>query len=161
MGCPSLVANPPEAYRKERMLDSIPFSGMAVTSDIGDPRDIHPRNKRTVGNRLAAWALHYIYGRENIIPSGPLIKDIRVRKNRLILSFRYASGGFATADEQPIRGFSLDGSSTTTAISKRKKIVLPFTSKPSYVYYGSAPYYSTNLINKAGLPAFTFRLKIN
>lgn len=146
---------------QRKMLDSIPFSGMAVTSDIGDPRDVHPRNKRTVGNRLAVWALHYTYGRENVMPSGPLIKNLRVRKNRLILSFRYASGGFATADGQAIRGFSLDGSSTTTAISKRKKIVLPFTSKPSYVYYGWEPYSSANLINKAGLPASTFRIKIN
>jgi sialate O-acetylesterase len=146
---------------QRKMLDSISFSGMAVTSDIGDPWDVHPRNKRTVGNRLAVWALHYTYGRENVMPSGPLIKNLRVRKNRLILSFRYASGGFATADGQAIRGFSLDGSSTTTAISKRKKIVLPFTSKPSYVYYGWAPYSSGNLINKAGLPASTFRKKIN
>jgi sialate O-acetylesterase len=146
---------------QRKMLDSISFSGMAVTSDIGDPRDVHPRNKRTVGNRLAAWALHYKYGRENIIPSGPLIKDIRVRKNRLILSFRYSSGGLATSDGQHIRGFSVDGKTGTTVKIKRKKIVLPFNSKPSYVYYGWAPYSSANLINKAGLPASTFRKKIN
>jgi len=60
-----------EAQRKAL---TIPHTGMAVATDIGNARDIHPRNKQDVGSRLAQWALHQTYKRNDIVPSGPLYK---------------------------------------------------------------------------------------
>ncbi len=142
-------------------LDSIPNSGMAVSSDIGNPRDVHPRNKRTVGYRLAAWALHHQYGVKKIVPSGPLLNRVSLKKNSVVLRFKYASSGFSTSDHQPVRGFSFDGKTALTPILKRKKIILPFDSKPDHVFYGWEPFSTANLINNAGFPASTFYKKIN
>ena len=63
--------------------------GMAVTSDIGDPYDVHYKDKKPVGERLARWALHNEYGRADIVPSGPLFRSARTTGNRLAVSFDY------------------------------------------------------------------------
>src|SRR5690606_13433185 len=65
---------------QRKMLAEIPKTGMAVTSDIGDPKDVHPTEKITVGKRLAQWAIHQEYGL-NDVPSGPLLKDFSVAKD--------------------------------------------------------------------------------
>ncbi|MBU7578756.1 MAG: hypothetical protein KAF40_11905 [Flavihumibacter sp.] len=145
---------------QREQLDSIPYSGMAVSSDIGHATDVHPRNKRTVGYRLANWALHYYYGNKQQLPSGPLIKKVKLRSDRLELYFSCQGKGLATPNGQPLRGFSFDGSTPVTAILKRKKVVVPFQHRPDVIYYGWQPYSIGNLVNSEGMPASTFTFKI-
>jgi sialate O-acetylesterase len=145
---------------QRNQLDSITYSGMAVSSDIGHPTDVHPRNKRTVGYRLANWALHYYYGDKQQSPSGPLFKKAKLKSNRLELYFSHSGKRLTTSDDQPIRGFSFDGSTAVTAILKRKKLILPFQHRPDTVYYGWQPYSIGNLVNSEGMPASTFTFKI-
>ena len=71
---------------------SIPNTGMACTIDIGDSRDIHPKNKIDVGERLALWALAKTYGKKDLVFSGPMYKSMKIEGNRIRLSFDYADG---------------------------------------------------------------------
>jgi sialate O-acetylesterase len=71
----------------------IPHTGMAVTIDIGDAADIHPKNKEDVGNRLAFWALKQDYGQTNRVCSGPLYKGMKVEEDKIRVSFDYADSG--------------------------------------------------------------------
>ncbi|HEY8398137.1 MAG TPA: sialate O-acetylesterase [Flavihumibacter sp.] len=146
---------------QRRQLDSIPYSGMAVTSDKGHPTDVHPRDKRTVGYRFAALALYHQYGKKKTVYSGPQLKSVTVKRNRIIARFRHTAGGLTTSDGQPLRELSFNGSDPVNAILKKKKIIIPYTEKPAYLYYGWAPYSKGNLVNDAGLPASTFSTKLS
>ncbi|WP_290797312.1 sialate O-acetylesterase [Flavihumibacter sp. UBA7668] len=145
---------------QRELLDSIPYSGMAVTSDIGNPRDVHPRNKRAVGKRLSAWALNQLYGKKSIVASGPLLHSVCIRGKKLIIRFDYTAGRLQASDGLNLRGFSLDGKTESPAILRKKKVIMNFSQLPTAVYYGWAPYSTGNLINKAGLPASTFKKQI-
>ncbi|MCP4376735.1 MAG: sialate O-acetylesterase, partial [bacterium] len=72
---------------------SIPNTGMAVLTDLGDARDIHPRNKQDVGERLALWALAKDYGKKDLVYSGPMYKSFKVDGAKLILSFDHVGSG--------------------------------------------------------------------
>jgi len=66
---------------------AIPTCGMAVIIDIGEAKDIHPKNKFDVGERLARWAMHDLYDKKNTIVSGPIYKSMRIKGNKAVLSF--------------------------------------------------------------------------
>ena len=68
-------------------------TGMAVTADIGNVDDIHPRNKQLVGQRLALWALAKTYGRKDRVCSGPLYKSMLVEGNKIRLEFDPVGSG--------------------------------------------------------------------
>lgn len=142
-------------------MDSIPNSGMAVTSDVGHPRDVHPRDKRTVGYRLAAWALYHQYGKKDQVFSGPKLRSIAVKRNHLVLRFQHSAGGLRTSDGKALRGFSFDGKTPVNAVLRKTKLKLPYTVLPNHLYYGWAPWSTANLVNGAGLPASTFSQKIS
>jgi sialate O-acetylesterase len=72
---------------------SIPKTGMAVTIDIGDAEDIHPRNKFDVGERLALWALAKDYGKTDLVWSGPLYKGMKVEGNKVRIRFDSVGSG--------------------------------------------------------------------
>ena len=84
----------------------IPHTGMAVSSDRGDSLDVHPKQKREVGERLAAWALNKTYGYKNVIPSGPLYKSVVFSGGAAYISFDYAEG-LSTSDGKPLRTFEV------------------------------------------------------
>ena len=71
----------------------VPKTGMAVITDIGEARDIHPKNKFDVGERLALWALRDDYGKKNLIVSGPLYKSMKVEDNKIRIEFDSVGGG--------------------------------------------------------------------
>jgi len=138
-----------------------PQTGMAVTIDIGDENDIHPRNKLDVGRRLAAWALAGTYG-QKVIPSGPLFESYIVNGSEVRIRFKHADG-LKTIDGGPLKGFAVAGEDRRfvwadaridgdTVIVSSSKI-----SKPVAVRYGWADNPIANLYNKAGLPASPFR----
>ena len=138
-----------------------PQTGMAVTIDIGDENDIHPRNKLDVGRRLAAWALADTY-KQKVIPSGPLFDRYTVNGNEVRIRFKHADG-LKTMDGGPLKGFALAGEDrhfvwADARIEGDTVIVSsPKISKPVAVRYGWADNPIANLYNKAGLPASPFR----
>ena len=77
----------------------LPGTGMAVIIDIGEARDIHPRNKQDVGARLALWALAKDYGKQ-IVPSGPLYKSMKVEGNKIRVLFDYAGSGLMAGKKE-------------------------------------------------------------
>lgn len=82
--------------------------GMAVVTDAADSTDIHPRNKRVAGERLALWALAKQYGKD-VEYSGPLFKTLKAEGNKAVLSFEYADGGLMTPNNEPVKGFLVAG----------------------------------------------------
>ncbi|HWL74853.1 MAG TPA: hypothetical protein VNQ74_13370, partial [Burkholderiaceae bacterium] len=138
-----------------------PATGMAVTIDIGDEIDLHPRNKLDVGRRLAAWALAGSYG-ENVVPSGPLFDRSTIAGDKVRIRFKYGSG-LKTIDDGPLKGFAIAGEDrrfvwADARIDGDTVIVSsPMVPKPAAVRYGWADNPIANLYNKAGLPASPFR----
>lgn len=146
---------------QRRLMDSIPFTRMVVSSDCGDSLDVHPRYKRPVGERLARWALSEQYG-YSLLPSGPLFDRVESYGSRLIVSFRYADG-LKSGDGQPLHCFEIAETEglyyPAHAVVKGNQIELtaPQVHTPRYVRYAWQPYTRANLVNAAGLPASTFR----
>ena len=88
---------------------SLPNTGMAVTIDIGEEKDIHPKNKQEVGKRLAAVALNKTYGKGNVY-NGPQYESMKVEGNKAILSFNKTGGDLNTNDPHGyLKGFEMAG----------------------------------------------------
>jgi hypothetical protein len=147
---------------QRRMLASIENSAMVVTSDLGDPVDVHPRNKRDVGHRLALAALGMVYQRDNVT-SGPLFAAARHIEREVWISFSYAEG-LQTTDGAAPNGFEVAGVDQVfhpvTARIQSDSVVLNCDgiTAPAQVRYGWMPFPKPplNLCNAAGLPASTF-----
>lgn len=144
---------------QRKLLSEIKNGGMAVCSDIGFKNDVHPTNKKDVGERLARWALNKTY-KQNIIPSGPLPEKATYTNGKLIISFKYSAKGLKTSDGKAIRGFSVDGKNDTEATIGDIGITININAKPEYVYYGWKPFSDGNLVNSENLPASTFKIKV-
>ena len=143
---------------------SLPNTGMAVTIDLGEAEDIHPRNKQEVGKRLAAIALHKTYGKP--IPwSGPLFKSLSIENDKAIVSFDHSSCGLIVRENsEEVKGFEIAGSDghfyPAVATIDGNQIVLqnPSVKVPAAVRYAWADNsIDANLYNKDGFPAAPFR----
>jgi len=136
--------------------------GMAVVTDAADSLDIHPRNKRITGERLAAWALAKQYGK-NVAYSGPVFRSMKVEGNKAILSFEYAESGLMTPENTPVVGFIVAGADQqfypATAVIKGSKLEIsaPQVNVPVAVRYGYCNFFRVDLYNKYGFPAVPFR----
>lgn len=154
-------------YSQLQLLKIIPNSGMAVSSDIGDLTNVHPRHKNEVGERLARLALNFTYLQKNIIPYGPIPLKAIQTNGQIIISFQYAGTQLKTGDGKRLRGFVLRNDKgiekEANAFIQKNKIVIVFdkNEKPVKVLYGWKPYTDANLVNSEGLPASTFELEIN
>lgn len=150
----------PEFRNEQRkMLQLIPYSGMAVCSDIGAKDDVHPANKKDVGERLARWALSNTY-KQAVVPSGPLPVKAVYTNGNVIVSFQYMARGLKTSDDGKIKGFSLDGTTEAPAVFGNSGVLIYTKEKPVYIYYGWRPYSNGNLVNSENLPASTFKIKV-
>ena len=147
---------------QRRLMAEIPHTGMAVSSDRGDSLDVHPKQKREVGERLAAWALNKTYGYKNVIPSGPLYKSVVFSGGAAYISFDYAEE-LSTSDGKSLRTFEVAGDDglfyPAQAVVENGKIKVwsDKVKEPETVRYGWQPFTRANLVNGAGLPASTFR----
>ncbi len=136
-------------------------TGMAVTIDIGDANDIHPRNKQDVGKRLSLWALAKDYGRD-IVYSGPLYKMMEIDGSNVIIHFDHAGSGL-TAKGGSLKGFAIAGPDRkfvwADAEIKGDTVVVSSSevAKPVAVRYAWAKNPVCNLYNQEGLPASPFR----
>ena len=147
---------------QRRLLASLPHSGMAVSSDLGDSLDVHFHTKRPLGHRLAVLALHNDYGFTHVVPSGPLLRTVEFRGREACLTFDYADG-LHTSDDQPLRTFEIaehEGQfhpAQATIVGDKVRLTCPEVQHPHLVRYGWQPFTRANLVNAAGLPASTFR----
>ncbi|PCE66530.1 sialate O-acetylesterase [Sediminicola luteus] len=149
----------PEFRNQQRLLLSkITHGGMAVSSDVGAKNDVHPTDKKTVGQRLARWALNQTYGRP-IVPSGPLVKSAIFDGSKVVVDFEFDTG-LQGGNGQNIRGFSLDGKNEILCTLVNNRIWIPCRNNPEYVYYAWRPFSEANLVNGEGLPASTFKIKV-
>ncbi len=139
----------------------LPKVGMAVITDVGDEKDIHPTKKEPVGARLALAARGIAYG-ERIVYSGPEYKSMKVKGSEIILSFKSVGSGLE-ARGGDLKGFAICGADKkfvwAKAEIKGNKVVVssPDVAAPVAVRYGWANYPVVNLWNKDGLPATPFR----
>ena len=90
-----------ELREAQNMTLSLPKTGMAVTTDVGNPKDIHPTNKQDVAHRLAANALKADYG-QNIVYSSPIFDNVKFDNNKALVSFKYSEGGLIVKDNTAI-----------------------------------------------------------
>lgn len=153
----------PELREAQTMALALSNTGMAVTIDIGEADDIHPRNKRDVGYRLAQAALHTSYRNTEVVPSGPLYKSMTVLDGAVHISFDYTGSGLTTTDNAKLQGFAIAGEDRVfrwaDAIIQDDKVIVshPDIPNPVAVRYGWANNPIVNLYNEEGLPASPFR----
>ena len=161
------IANRPSwpSFRNSQRLlsQSIPCVGMAVTSDVGDATDVHPRNKRPVGERLARLALHDTYNYNDVVPAGPLFSSAVFADGAAYVHF-INSAGLTTSDGEAPRTFEiaeLPGRYYPATASIQPdgivRVSSPQVKSPRFVRYAWQAYTTANLINSAGLPASTFK----
>jgi len=148
---------------QEEMLKSLALTntGMAVTVDVGEAGNIHPKNKQAVGKRLALWALGTTYGKD-LVHCGPLYKCSRKQDGKIVVEFDHVGGGLA-AEGNRLKGFAVAGADKkfvfAEATIKGDTVVVssPEVEDPVAVRYAWAANPDCNLFNRAGLPASPFR----
>lgn len=155
----------PELWEAQtKTLTASKNTGMAVTTDIGDLADIHPKNKQDVGLRLALWALAKDYGQKDLVYSGPLYESHAVEGNKIRVKFKHATGLQAKSGEPQL--FTIAGEDMkfvpAKAVIDGETVVVSSdeVAKPVAVRYGWSEWAEPeqyNLFNKAGLPASPFR----
>jgi sialate O-acetylesterase len=140
---------------------SVPYTGMAVTTDNGDSLNIHPRNKELVGHRLALWALKNQYGQKELEASGPVYRDQHIEGSRIRLRFDHAKG--LVAKDGPLTEFTIAGTDgrfvPAQAIIEGETILVwsDEVPAPKAVRFAWKHVPHPNLFNAAGLPASPFR----
>jgi len=159
----------------QRRCLELPNTGLAVIHDIGNPTDIHPKNKQDVGIRLALWTLAKDYGK-NLVYSGPLYKGIEIKGNEAHIHFTCTGSGLMAGKKNgleptkevqaKLEGFAIAGNDKVwhwadarigaqgkTAIVSSKNVQAPVAVRYAYRWNPA----KSNLYNREGLPAAPFR----
>jgi sialate O-acetylesterase len=153
------------AFRESQLKSlAVPNTAMVVTIDAGEWNDIHPDNKKTVGDRLALAAWKLAYNEKDMVASGPLYRSAVSEKNKIILNFDHTGSGLISIDGEPLSQFAIAGTDkkfvwANAQIEGDKVIVWSDrVDAPLYVRYAWADNPDgANLYNKEGLPASPFR----
>jgi len=138
-----------------------PNTGMVITLDIGEEKDIHPANKQDVGLRFAKLALHHDYGQKDIVPSGPLYKNHRLFSNYIDIEFDYIGSGLMGKNK--LNGFEIAGAEGVFIPAKAKiinnqiRVSAQKVKNPKRIRYGWKNYFEATLFNQEGLPASSFQ----
>jgi sialate O-acetylesterase len=145
---------------------SVPNTGMAVTTDVGALDDIHPRDKKTVGHRLALLARARTYGEAGLVDSGPVFAGLSADGARLRVRFTSVGGGLRTRDGRPPDAFEVAGEGGAFAPASAQidgdSVLLSAEGVPApramrFAWHQEA---SPNLVNAEGLPASPFRASL-
>ncbi|TNE72846.1 hypothetical protein EP331_06155 [bacterium] len=153
-----------ELREAQTMTLSVPNTGMVVTTDVGNPKDIHPTNKQTVGKRLAAQALHDVYQQKQV-HTGPMYSGMEIQGNTIVVSFNDVGSGLMTPNKYGyVMGFEIAGEDGVfkfaKAYIKGDKVIVyhPEIEHPKVVHFGwSGNAEDCNLYNMEGFPAVPFR----
>ena len=146
----------------QRQAMNINNTGMVVTLDIGNPEDIHPKNKKDVGKRLALWALAKTYGNNNLVHSGPIFKSMKIEGSKIRVSFDYIGSGLKCKGDK-LTCFTIAGNDRmfyeANAVIEDNTVVVssPKVKNPVAVRFAFNNSDEPNLFNKEDLPASTFR----
>ena len=143
---------------------SIPNTGMAVTIELGEWNDIHPDNKKDVGERLALIARHHLYGEKALVYSGPLYHSQQITGNKIVISFTNVGSGLVSIDGEELSQFAIAGADKKFVWAKAKitgnkvEVWSDEVPEPKYVRYAWADNpVDPNLYNAEKLPASPFR----
>jgi sialate O-acetylesterase len=143
---------------------SVPNTGMAVAIDLGEWNDIHPGNKKPVGERLALAAMKVAYGENDIVYSGPIYQSSKIDGNKIVITFSNAGSGLVSIDGEELSHFAIAGADKkfvwAKAIIENNTVVVwnENIPDPAFVRYAWADNPDgANLYNKEGLPASPFR----
>lgn len=143
-------------------LKTVPHTGMAVTTDIGNYTNIHPANKQDVGLRLALWALAKNYGKADLAYSGPVYQSAKTEGDKIRVSFEHAKG-LKARDGKPLTHFTVAGEdqkfmpAEATVEGDTLVVRSADVSKPVAVRFAWDESSEPNLVNASGLPASPFR----
>ena len=155
-------SNSPWIREAQATVLSLTNTGMAVTTDIGEAKNVHPHNKQDVGDRLARIALAQIYG-EKIESSGPMYESMKVEGGAIRVKFSHVGGGLI-AKGGPLKWFVIAGADLKFVPAEARiegdTVVVrsPDISTPAAVRYAWVNFPDgCNLYNAAGLPAAQFR----
>ena len=152
------------AIVRDAQLNTLHLSntGMAVSIDVGEAEDIHPKNKQEVGKRLAFIARAKTYG-ESIPYSGPIFNSYKIQLNKIRILFKYTDGGLKTKNNEILKGFTIAGADRkfywANAVIEGDEIIVncPDVKYPVAVRYAWAQNPICNLYNGVELPASPFR----
>lgn len=143
---------------------SVPNTAMAVAIDLGEWNDIHPGNKKPIGERLALAARRIAYGDKEVVHSGPIYESFRIEGNKIIITFSNVGGGLVSSDGEELSWFAIAGAEKkfvwANAVIENNTVVVwsDEVQDPMYVRYAWADNpRGANLYNKEGLPASPFR----
>jgi sialate O-acetylesterase len=151
-----------ELREAQQLALALPATGMATAIDVGDSTDIHPRDKQTVGHRLALQAEREVYG-EKIEASGPLYQGMKVSGNKITLSFTGVGGGLVAKGGGELKQFAIAGADQQWQWAQARiegdKVVVwnEQVPNPVAVRYAWADNPVCNLYSKVGLPTTPFR----
>lgn len=148
---------------QSRAARHIKNTGMIVTTDlVDDLNDIHPRDKATVGHRLALLALEETYDKE-VVSSGPVFKKLKISGDKAVLKFENAQGGLMSKDGQPLTWFTVAGAdghfvpAAAKIVGQTVEVSAAGIAQPRAVRFAWSELAQPNLCNAAGLPAEPFR----
>jgi len=168
LGTPPADPNGPPGWAELRESQLVtwqttPHTGMAVTVDIGNPKDIHPADKVDVGERLAAFALVNDYGRK-MEDSGPVYQSMKVVRGKVHLTFTHSGQGLVAKDGGPLKQFAIAGAdkkfywADAAVVGNEVVVSSKDVAAPVAVRYAwSSDPEGLNLYNKEGFPASPFR----
>ncbi len=151
-----------ELREAQSMTAAQPNNGLAVAIDIGDAKDIHPRNKLDVGKRLSVWALAKVYGKD-VPSSGPTYESHAIEGSAVKIKFANVFGGLEFKGGDALKGFAITGEDGKWVWADAKiegdSVIVSSAqvAAPKAVRYAWANNPVCNLYNKAGLPAVPFR----
>lgn len=163
-GSPELGDSAWAELREAQLLTAktVPNTGIAITIDLGDPKNVHPPRKKEVGERLAYWALGTSYD-QKIVYSGPLYESMQIQGNQVRIRFTHTGSGLEAHGGGPLKGFSIAGAdrkfhwAEARIDGDRVVVSSPDVPAPTSVRYAWANSPDCNLHNKDGLPASPFR----
>lgn len=152
-----------ELREAQTMTLSLPNTGEAIVTDVGEAKDIHPRDKQTPANRLVRHALAKDYGYA-MASDSPRFSSMEIKENKAIISFSYTDKGLCTFDFDEIKGFAIAGSDKKFVWAKAKiigknkvEVYSDNVENPVAVRYGFENNPRVNLYDRNGLPVTNFR----
>ena len=166
---PSVEAGTPDLWallqdRMRQVLQTTPKTGMAIINDVGEAKDIHPKNKKDPGERLALWALAKDYSRD-LVYSGPLYRASEVKGTTIRVTFDQCGDGLQARDGGKLERFEIAGKDQVwhwaeANVDGVDGVIVSSSHVPQPVavrYAWAANPQGANLVNSEGLPASVFR----